>query len=90
MTDPDQQPKPGTKRTNSLLWGAVAGGVVGLLVFLGPALNMPRSDNTLLQSPVSAAFVAFFWGWAAGSVKNWLGDRLFERSLGGGKGRRPW
>lgn len=29
MTDPDQQPKPGTKRTNPLLWGAVAGGVVG-------------------------------------------------------------
>lgn len=89
MTDPDQRPKPGTKRTNPLLWGAVAGGVVGVLVFLGPFLNMPKSDNTLLQSPASAAAVAFFWGWAAGSVKNWLGDRLFERSLGG-KGPRRW
>lgn len=88
MTDPDQQPKPGTKRTNPLLWGAVAGVVVGVLVFLGPILNMPKSDNTLLQSPVSAAAAAFFWGWAAGSVKNWLGDRLFERSLGGKGPRR--
>jgi hypothetical protein len=89
MTDPGQQPKPGTKRTNPLLWGAVAGGVAGVLVFLGPTLNMPKSDNALLQSPASAAAVAFFWGWAAGSVKNWLGDRLFERSLGG-KGPRRW
>ena len=55
MTDPDQRPKPGTKRTNPLLWGAVAGVVVGVLVFLGPFLNMPKSDNTLLQSPASAA-----------------------------------
>lgn len=89
MTDPDQRPKPGTKRTNPLLWGAVAGGVVGVLVFLGPFLNLPKSDNTLLQSPVSAAAMSFFWGWAAGSVKNWLGDRLFERPLGG-KGPRRW
>ncbi|OJX25699.1 MAG: hypothetical protein BGO83_12865 [Devosia sp. 66-14] len=63
--------------------------MAGVLVFLGPTLNMPKSDNALLQSPASAAAVAFFWGWAAGSVKNWLGDRLFERSLGG-KGPRRW
>ncbi len=61
----------------------------GMLVFLSPILNMPKSDNTLLQSPVSAVVMSFFWGWAAGSVKNWLGDRLFERSLGG-KGPRRW
>lgn len=61
MTDPDQQPRPGTKRTPPLLWGAVSGGAAGVLVFLGPTLNMPKSDNALLQSPASAALAAFFW-----------------------------
>lgn len=36
-------------------------------------------SNPLLQHPASAAGVGFFWGWAAGNFKNWLGDRLFER-----------
>lgn len=60
---------------NPLIWGAVLAIAVSLMLALGNLIGQPASDNALLQRPVSAAAVSFFWGWAAASFKNWLGRR---------------
>ena len=69
------------KQTNSMLWGVVAGLGAAVMVVLSDVFGTVRPDNPLLSNAGSAAGVAFFWGWVAGNIKNWLGERLFERFL---------
>lgn len=69
------------KQTNSMLWGVVAGLGAAVMVVLSDIFGTVRPDNPLLSNAGSAAGVAFFWGWVAGNIKNWLGERLFERFL---------
>lgn len=67
------------KATNPLVWGAVAGVAGVAIVLLTQWTGREGPDNPLLQSPVSAGVVCFFWGWVAGNVKNWYWRWLSER-----------
>jgi hypothetical protein len=69
----DQKPK---RETNPLIWGVVVGLIAALLVILTPMAGAPTSPNDLLQNPLTAGGMGFFWGWVAGSIKVWYGNRL--------------
>lgn len=64
------------RRTNALIWGAVAAILAVALWSLNQMLGTEPSENELLRSPVSVAAVSFFWGWVAGNAKNWYGKRI--------------
>lgn len=63
------------KEVNPLIWGAVAGVGSAIIIALSQATNTVGPDNPLLESPFSAGGVGFFFGWAAGSIRNWFGRR---------------
>ena len=63
------------KQTNPLIWGAVAAAIATLIVIASDLAGTQMPPNPLLDNPMTAAGAAFFWGWAAGSVKVWLGRR---------------
>lgn len=77
MTSPDpidlepHKGRPKSSRVNPIMWG----GTVALLAAVVVAVGEP-SPNPLLQNPLSAAAVGFFFGWAAGSLRNWFGRKL--------------
>lgn len=64
------------KQINPLMWGVVAAILAAAIVSIGWLTNQPPSSNQLLENPISAAAIAFFWGWAAGKLKIWYGERL--------------
>lgn len=63
------------KQSNPLIWGAVGGLIAALLVTLALVFNVKTEPNPLLENPGIAGAGGFFWGWVAGSVKNWLARR---------------
>jgi len=62
------------KETNPIVWGAI-GAVLAVLLWtwLQAYPEMEVSGGISSMSFAAAAGAGFFWGWAAGSVKNWLG-----------------
>lgn len=67
------------KRTNPLIWGAVLGLIAAAMPTIDLLTGSQPSSNPLLQNPISAAVVGFFWGWVAGNAKNWYGKRISGR-----------
>lgn len=63
------------KETNPLIWGAVVAAIAAVMVVVSDLTGTLRPDNPLLANPLIAAAGGFFWGWAAGSFKNWYGRR---------------
>jgi hypothetical protein len=65
----DSQISP--KEANPLVWGAV-GAIFALSLFaLFDFFGTPGPE----MRPATLILGGFFWGWAAGSVKNWLWNR---------------
>lgn len=60
---------------NPLKWGAVVALVAALIVVFAEMVGTEKPDNILLESPLRAAPPAFFFGWLAANIRNWLGRR---------------
>jgi len=57
--------------TNPIVWGAIGAVLVVSVIAIGRAFGYEPTSSEM--SFAAAAGAGFFWGWAAGSVKNWLG-----------------
>lgn len=64
------------KRTNPLIWGAVAAIIAGALISLSLMTVETSSTEPILNKPLWTVGGAFFWGWVAGNAKNWYGKRI--------------
>lgn len=73
-------PKETKRETNPLIWGAVLGFAVAILVVLTNVTGGHKSENPLLQTAGSAFGVSFFWGWMAAHIKISIGKWMNERA----------
>lgn len=63
------------KPANPMIWGAVTGLIVALIVLLSDIFGTARPDNTLLATPFKAGFAGLGFGSLIAMFRNWFNDR---------------
>ncbi len=63
------------KPANPLIWGAVTGIAVALIVLGSDLIGSSRPDNLLLETPLKAGFAGLGFGVLIAMLRNWFNER---------------